>query len=140
MLFILSCNKKNDAVPLFQLEKNSGIVFTNTVQDNDSINILNYRNFYNGGGVAAGDINNDGLADIFFTANQGSNKLFFNKEFCKFHLFLISLGFLFIRSINFITLFTCVAIGTFITISTFSTTYSKYTPLAFYTSVVYAHS
>lgn len=84
VLFILSCNKKNDAVPLFQLEKNSGIVFTNTVQDNDSINILNYRNFYNGGGVAAGDINNDGLADIFFTANQGSNKLFFNKGNLKF--------------------------------------------------------
>jgi len=58
---------------------NSGIQFTNTVHDTKELNILNYRNFYNGGGVAVGDINNDGLADIFFTANQGSNKLYLNK-------------------------------------------------------------
>ncbi len=57
----------------------SGIKFINTVQDNDTINILNYRNFYNGGGIATGDIDNDGLPDVFFTANQGSNKLFLNK-------------------------------------------------------------
>ncbi|MDE3234613.1 MAG: VCBS repeat-containing protein [Bacteroidota bacterium] len=64
--------------------ENTGIVFNNKVQDNDSINILNYRNFYNGGGVAIGDINNDGLPDVFFTANQGSNKLFLNKGNFKF--------------------------------------------------------
>jgi enediyne biosynthesis protein E4 len=64
--------------------ENSGIEFVNKVQDNDTINILNYRNFYNGGGVATGDINNDGLADVFFTANQGSNKLFLNKGNFKF--------------------------------------------------------
>jgi len=58
---------------------NTGIQFTNTVHDTKELNILNYRNFYNGGGVAIGDINNDGLADIFFTANQGSNKLYLNK-------------------------------------------------------------
>ncbi|MFM6925560.1 MAG: VCBS repeat-containing protein [Ferruginibacter sp.] len=74
-----SCHTKKTAPPLFELIKNCGISFTNTVQDNDSINILNYRNFYNGAGVAVGDLNNDGLADVFFTANQGSNKLFLNK-------------------------------------------------------------
>lgn len=78
---LLSC--KNDEPrkkpALFQFMEKTGISFVNTVQDNDSINILNYRNFYNGGGVAIGDINNDGLPDIFFTANQGSNKLYLNK-------------------------------------------------------------
>ncbi|MBL7750488.1 MAG: VCBS repeat-containing protein, partial [Chitinophagaceae bacterium] len=58
---------------------NTGIEFNNRVTDTDSLNIVNYRNFYNGGGVATGDINNDGLVDIFFTANQGPNKLFLNK-------------------------------------------------------------
>jgi len=62
----------------------TGIQFSNTVHDTKELNILNYRNFYNGGGVAIGDINNDGLADIFFTANQGSNKLYLNKGNFKF--------------------------------------------------------
>ncbi len=69
---------------MFELVNNSGIEFVNKVEDNDTINILNYRNFYNGGGVATGDINNDGLPDVFFTANQGSNKLFLNKGNLKF--------------------------------------------------------
>ena len=84
LLFNFSCKTKNPATPLFELLKNSGINFINTVQDNDSINILNYRNFYNGAGVAVGDLNNDGLADVFFTANQGSNKLFVNKGNLQF--------------------------------------------------------
>ena len=62
----------------------TGIQFSNAVHDTKELNILNYRNFYNGGGVAIGDINNDGLADVFFTANQGSNKLYLNKGNLKF--------------------------------------------------------
>ncbi len=57
----------------------TGIEFANRVNDTKELNILKYRNFYNGGGVAIGDINNDGLSDVFFTANQGSNKLYLNK-------------------------------------------------------------
>ncbi len=57
----------------------SGITFTNTVENTEDLNIFNYRNFYNGGGVAIGDLNNDGLADVFFTSNMGDNKLYLNK-------------------------------------------------------------
>ncbi len=57
----------------------SGIYFKNTVVNSKQFNIFKYRNFYNGGGVAIGDINNDSLPDIYFTANQGENKLFLNK-------------------------------------------------------------
>ena len=63
---------------------NTGISFNNVVVDKEDLNIVNYRNFYNGGGVAIGDINNDGLPDVFFTANQGSNKLYLNKGGFKF--------------------------------------------------------
>ena len=54
----------------------SGMIFTNTVENQKDFNIFKYRNFYNGGGVAIGDVNNDGLPDIYMTANMGKNKLF----------------------------------------------------------------
>lgn len=59
--------------------KGTGIQFKNTVNNTQDFNIFSYRNFYNGGGVATGDINNDGLADVFFTANMSANKLYLNK-------------------------------------------------------------
>ncbi len=62
----------------------TGISFANRVTDNREMNILNYHNFYNGGGVAIGDINNDGMPDIFFTSNQGANKLYLNKGHLTF--------------------------------------------------------
>ncbi|MFK7983248.1 MAG: FG-GAP repeat domain-containing protein, partial [Saprospiraceae bacterium] len=62
----------------------TGIDFINQIEDQKDFNILNYRNFYNGGGVAIGDINNDGLVDIYFTANLEANKLYLNKGDLQF--------------------------------------------------------
>ncbi len=66
---------------LFQLlePEKTGIDFVNEVEDGENFNILTYRNFYNGGGVAIGDINNDSLPDLYFTANQKKNRLYLNK-------------------------------------------------------------
>ncbi|MBS1597279.1 MAG: VCBS repeat-containing protein [Bacteroidetes bacterium] len=63
---------------------NTGIDFNNKVVDGRKDNSFLFRNFYNGGGVAIGDINNDGLADVFMTSNMGSNKLYLNKGNFKF--------------------------------------------------------
>ncbi|MDN5215486.1 VCBS repeat-containing protein [Fulvivirgaceae bacterium BMA12] len=62
----------------------TGIDFINFNEENDRRNILTYEYFYNGGGVAVGDINNDGLTDIYFSANQGENKLYLNQGGFKF--------------------------------------------------------
>ncbi len=65
---------------LFQLlePELTGVDFINEVVDGEFFNSISYRNFYNGGGVAIGDINNDSLPDIYFTANQKANKLYLN--------------------------------------------------------------
>jgi enediyne biosynthesis protein E4 len=83
ILMCFSC-KQNAPTPLFQLVTDSGVSFENTVEDGKLDNSFLFRNFYNGGGVATGDINNDGLADIFLTSNTGENKLYLNKGNFKF--------------------------------------------------------
>ena len=81
VFFSSSCKSHppNPEHPLFELMQNTGIHFENTVQDGRLDNSFLFRNFYNGGGVAIGDINNDGLPDVFLTSNMGSNKLYLNK-------------------------------------------------------------
>ncbi len=85
LFFIVSCHRPaKEGPPLFELLTNTGIHFSNDVTNKPDFNILTYRNFYNGGGVAIGDINNDGLPDIFFTSNTGGNKLYLNKGNMQF--------------------------------------------------------
>lgn len=62
----------------------TNITFSNDLKETDSLNYFKYTSIYMGGGVAIGDINNDGLEDIFFTGNQVSNKLYLNKGNLKF--------------------------------------------------------
>lgn len=76
--------KKTETLFTLTNPEDTGIDFTNTVINQKDLNIFKYRNFYNGGGVAIGDINNDGFSDVFLTANMGENKLYLNKGDFKF--------------------------------------------------------
>ena len=82
---LISCNNEqepsNEGSPLFRLLDNEkiGVNFSNDLVSTMDFNVYKYRNFYNGGGVALGDINNDGLIDIYMVSNQSSNKLYLNK-------------------------------------------------------------
>lgn len=87
VLLVTGCNTdEKDAPALFEEMSPgyTGIEFANEITSSENLNIFNYRNFYNGGGVAIGDINNDGLPDIYFTANIGENKLYLNKGNFRF--------------------------------------------------------
>lgn len=64
--------------------ENSGIHFSNNLLENGDLNIIEYLYYYNGGGVALGDINNDGLDDVYLTANQQPDKLYLNLGGLKF--------------------------------------------------------
>ena len=73
-----SCNQKKKLFTLLDPVK-TGITFSNRITENDSINIVDNEYVYNGGGVAIGDFNNDGLQDVYFSGNMVSNKLYLNK-------------------------------------------------------------
>ena len=84
VLLIIGCTKKEDF--LFQKldPEATGISFENKLDPSKNVSILDYLYYYNGGGVATGDINKDGWVDIYFTSNQGKNKLYLNKGNNKF--------------------------------------------------------
>lgn len=85
-LFAIITGCRNSNNHLFQsvTPGHSGIHFNNTIEDNDSFNVLDVENIYNGGGVGIGDFNNDGLQDIYFSGNTVSCKLYLNQEDFKF--------------------------------------------------------
>ncbi|MEO6313730.1 MAG: VCBS repeat-containing protein [Chitinophagaceae bacterium] len=78
------CKQKNNTLFTAAAPEETGVNFQNTLFDNPNFNILKYSYFYNGGGVAIGDINNDGLQDILFTGNMVKNRLYLNKGNFKF--------------------------------------------------------
>lgn len=82
-LFLSGCRQEGSLFDQPAPEK-TGIQFANIIEESDALNILDYLYFYNGGGVAIGDINNDNLPDIFFTGNQVKNKLYLNKGNLEF--------------------------------------------------------
>ncbi len=89
-LILNACNRTEEGNKVSEKQfsqlsfQDSGIDFQNTLTENDTLNYFSYSYIYMGGGVAAGDINNDGLVDLFFTGNMVSNKLYLNKGDLKF--------------------------------------------------------
>lgn len=86
---LAACHSNNKEVyqaPLFSVltDTQTGLHFQNKLTPTPNFNMFKYMYFYNGAGIGAGDFNNDGKIDLFFTANQGNNKLFLNKGNLKF--------------------------------------------------------
>ncbi len=79
--FLFGCNNKKASVSMFKIldQQTTGLHFTNQLTPTPAFNLFSYMYYYNGAGVGSGDFNNDGLIDLFFTANQHSNALFLNK-------------------------------------------------------------
>ncbi len=90
LIALFSCGEKKEVPPTLFMEiapETSGVDFRNDLHFDEDFNVFTYRNYYNGGGVAIGDVDNDGLADLYFTANLGPNKLYLNKGDFKFEDF-----------------------------------------------------
>ena len=83
-IFLSGCGNKEDHQFERLSSSQTNIEFINQLQLHEDFDVFRYRNYYNGGGVAIGDINNDGLADIYFTANMLPNKLYINLGDFKF--------------------------------------------------------
>ncbi len=94
LITLTSCTDKNQKGTLFEKVplSSTNVSFQNQLQPTKDLNILDYIYFYNGGGVAVGDINNDDLVDVFFTANQGKNKLYLNTGNFKFEDITVKAG------------------------------------------------
>jgi hypothetical protein len=87
LILAFSCKQKEEKTPTLFQELDpavSGVNFSNDLSFDEDFNIFTYRNYYNGGGVALGDVNQDGLLDIYLTANLGPNRLYLNRGNLKF--------------------------------------------------------
>ena len=84
LIFFISCTPSSDKMFTLMPSNFTGIKFKNPLQYTESFNVLTYGNFYYGGGVSIGDINNDGLSDIYFTGNMVGSRLYINQGNFKF--------------------------------------------------------
>ena len=92
LLFCIGCSSNSGALFIKKTSDHTGIGFINKLTYTEEFNPYTYRNFYNGAGVAVGDINNDGLLDLFFTGNIVGNKLYLNQGNFKFKDITVSAG------------------------------------------------
>lgn len=80
IIVVCSCRKEDDSKQFSLLSpKTTGITFKNLVEETKEFNVLTYGYLYNGGGVSVGDVNNDGLPDVYFTGNMVGSHLYINK-------------------------------------------------------------
>ncbi|MEM9721542.1 MAG: VCBS repeat-containing protein [Bacteroidota bacterium] len=84
LITLLSCTQQNDTLFQTVSPRKTGVVFKNILKETEAFNVMNYGYFYNGGGVAVGDVNNDGLPDIYFTGNLVASDLYLNQGDLKF--------------------------------------------------------
>ncbi len=94
LFFASGCAERDQEEP-FQVfsrltTESTGITFENRIVEHEGFNVLEYEYFFNGGGVAIGDLNNDGLPDIYFTANMEPDQLYLNKGELKFENITVS--------------------------------------------------
>lgn len=82
--FLVCCNPKKKQLFQELLPTQTGITFSNNLHETDTLNYFLYKYMYMGGGVSIGDVNNDGLQDIYFTGNMVDNKLYLNQGNLKF--------------------------------------------------------
>ncbi len=87
--FFSACNRPSSVppeAPVFKVldHTRTGLDFSNTLHPTKSFNVFDYMYFYNGGGIGAGDFNNDGRIDLFFASSQGDNKLYLNSGGLRF--------------------------------------------------------
>ena len=88
MVAVAACrpSAQPPAPPLFERlpAEVTGVTFANIIPDTGALNIITFLNYYNGGGVAVGDVNGDGLPDLYFSSNTGKNSLYLNKGNYRF--------------------------------------------------------
>lgn len=82
--FLFACGGKPDTLFEQMAPGRTGVKFKNIIRETEAFHVMKYGYFYNGGGVAIGDVNNDGLADIYFTGNLVASRLYLNKGNWKF--------------------------------------------------------
>ena len=84
VVFFLGCNSSNDKLFTKLSSFKTGIKFKNILKETDEFNVLTYGYLYNGGGIAIGDVNKDGLEDIYFTGNMVASRLYINQGNLEF--------------------------------------------------------